>query len=92
MIHLRKLENISDAEKAKFFDLLVTTTDWKMLKRQKLKLVTVTSNQSLTKKESEALDGITNFLDFIQDSVIDLGAKSPKEVLGTRMEQEEVWN
>jgi len=44
----------------------LTLTDWKLLRKQKSKVAKLTSDSST--KDKEYLDGILNFLDYIQDA------------------------
>jgi hypothetical protein len=47
--------------------LTLENVDWEMLRNQKLTLVGLSGDGALTKNEADALDGVINFLDHVQD-------------------------
>jgi hypothetical protein len=50
---------------------IITGIDWKLLRKQKRLLLQVINNDNVNFKEKEALEGILNLIDAIQDYAVD---------------------
>ena len=58
-------------------------TDWELLLKQKYKLVDMLMNKEFSKtEEGEAIRGIINWMDDIQDAVVAEDIKTEEEVFG----------
>lgn len=57
-------------------------TDWELLRKQKLKLLSYSIEQDEEWDDFEAMTGIINWIDFIQDAVVDSGLVPEHVVFG----------
>lgn len=63
------------------FELDADLVDWKRLRKQKAALVEI--GPKLTHNQFMLVDGVVNFLDYIQDCAVEQGVVSEKKVFGT---------
>jgi hypothetical protein len=54
--------------------------DLQLLRRQKRALIAIPRNFQLSRDQEEAVDGILNMIDFVQDSIVEKGLASEEEV------------
>jgi hypothetical protein len=54
--------------------------DLRLLRRQKRALIAFPTNFQLSHNQEEAVDGLLNMIDYIQDSIVDQGLASEEEV------------
>ena len=54
--------------------------DLRLLRQQKRALIAMPGNFQLSPDQEEAVEGILNMIDFIQDSIVDQGLASEEEV------------
>ena len=62
--------------------VLSKAPDWKLLFQQKKVLLYIASWGGLSQEQVDALDGIINFIDSIQDSAVDENGFTEEEVFG----------
>jgi hypothetical protein len=55
----------------KHTEQLFTNIDWALLRNQKINLIEISELENLTSFQKEALDGILNIIDGLQDAVVD---------------------
>lgn len=56
--------------------------DWRLLRTQKRLLVGLQSGKIVTNDQAEAVEGILNLLDAIQDQSVERGYATSREVFG----------
>jgi hypothetical protein len=56
--------------------------DWKLLREQKLCLLTLAGSGHTTERECELLQGVVNLIDHIQEDAVDDGSVSEAQVYG----------
>ena len=61
---------------------VLKATNWKLLREQKLQLLGLIVVNEDDERVVDALDGIINFIDAIQDAAVDSGIKTGDEVFG----------
>lgn len=61
---------------------LVHDTDWKLLQVQKETLVRLSCSPEILSDDRRHLTGMVNFIDYIQDIIVDSGYKTEEEVFG----------
>lgn len=54
--------------------------DLRLLRRQKRALIAMPGNFQLSPDQEEAVEGMLNMIDYIQDSIVDQGLASEEEV------------
>ena len=64
------------------FSLDASKIDWTLLRSQKLWLISNQAQETGDETAFEAVEGLLNFLDYIQDSAVDQGLASEEEVFG----------
>ena len=52
----------------------------RLLRRQKRALIDIRHNSKVSADQEDAIEGILNMIDFIQDSIVDQGLASEEEV------------
>lgn len=63
--------------------------DWDLLRKQKHILLDIAEGAVVTNEHYEAIEGILNLIDFIQDQVVDSGQQLPEDVFWLEDEQKE---
>jgi hypothetical protein len=71
-------ETVDTSESTKV--VLTFTVDLRLLRLQKRALTSIPTNFQLSADEVEAIEGMLNMIDFIQDSIVDQGLVSEEEV------------
>jgi hypothetical protein len=71
-------ETVDTSESTKV--VLTFTVDLRLLHLQKRALTSIPTNFQLSADEVEAIEGMLNMIDFIQDSIVDQGLVSEEEV------------
>ena len=70
------------APKATLFSLDASKIDWSLLRSQKLWLISNHAQETGDEAAFEAVEGLLNFIDYIQDSAVDQGLANEEEVFG----------
>ncbi len=56
--------------------------NWELLRQQKRSLVELRLGSVVTAEQAESIEGMINFLDYIQDQVVDTGQATEIAVFG----------
>jgi hypothetical protein len=61
--------------------------DWELLREQKHQLIALAFSDTATIKETEALEGVINLLDTIQDEAVSSGLADEETVFGKKTDE-----